>query len=225
MSTRRPKLLTPHERFERNIPLAGRVCNLFCKHYRVPVDEFWPSALEGLWFACVHNDWRKGFRFSTYAWPTIRGYLLHHLTKRWLPPKWLRTNRCDHEMEGIRAKSEPDGVDADAAAFLVQGFRERIPERCWLVLVLRWGLEGYEPHTLEETGRALGVTKERIRQIEARGMRLLRDSWINREEYRRHFPELEDRGSPKWRNAGPWDDENPWQQIALRAWEDEPGGD
>ncbi len=41
-----------------------------------------------------------------------------------------------------------------------------LPERERQVLELRFGLTGLEPLTLEEVGRALGVTRERIRQIE-----------------------------------------------------------
>jgi len=34
------------------------------------------------------------------------------------------------------------------------------------VIELRFGLSGDQPQTLEEVGRAFGVTRERIRQIE-----------------------------------------------------------
>lgn len=42
------------------------------------------------------------------------------------------------------------------------------------VLKLRFGLEGEEPKTLEEVGKIFGVTRERIRQIEAKAIRKLR---------------------------------------------------
>jgi RNA polymerase primary sigma factor len=42
------------------------------------------------------------------------------------------------------------------------------------VLRLRFGLEGDEPETLEAIGRRLGLTRERIRQIEEAGLRKLR---------------------------------------------------
>jgi RNA polymerase primary sigma factor len=43
---------------------------------------------------------------------------------------------------------------------------ESLPERDRRVLELRYGLGGEEPHTLEHIGRRLGITRERVRQIE-----------------------------------------------------------
>ena len=42
------------------------------------------------------------------------------------------------------------------------------------VLRLRFGLEDGRPHTLEEVGKEFDVTRERIRQIEAKALRKLR---------------------------------------------------
>ncbi|HEY7004083.1 MAG TPA: sigma-70 family RNA polymerase sigma factor [Gaiellaceae bacterium] len=43
---------------------------------------------------------------------------------------------------------------------------DSLPERDRRVLELRYGLGGEEPHTLEHIGRRLGITRERVRQIE-----------------------------------------------------------
>jgi len=42
------------------------------------------------------------------------------------------------------------------------------------VLELRFGLSGSDPKTLEEVGEGLGITRERVRQLEARALRELR---------------------------------------------------
>jgi RNA polymerase primary sigma factor len=42
------------------------------------------------------------------------------------------------------------------------------------VLIERFGLDGSKPKTLEEVGRSLGITRERVRQLETRALRELR---------------------------------------------------
>jgi RNA polymerase primary sigma factor len=50
----------------------------------------------------------------------------------------------------------------------------RLNPRMRHVLALRFGLEGQRPHTLEEVGAGLGITRERVRQLETRALRELR---------------------------------------------------
>ena len=49
-----------------------------------------------------------------------------------------------------------------------------LTEREWMVISMRYGLNGYSELTLEEAGQELSVTSERIRQIEAKALRKLR---------------------------------------------------
>jgi RNA polymerase primary sigma factor len=70
-------------------------------------------------------------------------------------------------------------VPADAAAFtlLKEQLEEvlgTLTEREQKVLTLRFGLEDGRTRTLEEVGREFNVTRERIRQIEAKALRKLR---------------------------------------------------
>ena len=50
-----------------------------------------------------------------------------------------------------------------------------LTEREQKVIILRFGLEDGKPRTLEEVGKVFGITRERIRQIEAKSLRKLRN--------------------------------------------------
>lgn len=70
-------------------------------------------------------------------------------------------------------------VPADAATFTLlheqlMEVLDTLTEREQKVLKLRFGLEDGRPRTLEEVGREFNVTRERIRQIEAKALRKLR---------------------------------------------------
>jgi RNA polymerase primary sigma factor len=68
-------------------------------------------------------------------------------------------------------------VDAASRQLLKEQIRSALgvlSEREREVLEMRFGLSDGQDHTLEEVGRHLGVTRERIRQIEAKALRKLR---------------------------------------------------
>ena len=71
----------------------------------------------------------------------------------------------------------PSPVDAAAYSMLQRQLREvldTLSERERKVLILRFGLDDGRPRTLEEVGKEFNVTRERIRQIEAKALRKLR---------------------------------------------------
>lgn len=77
----------------------------------------------------------------------------------------------------LEDKDIPSPEEAAASQLLREQLDEMLEEltdREREVLRLRFGLEDGHPYTLEEVGRRFGVTRERIRQIEAKALRKLR---------------------------------------------------
>jgi RNA polymerase primary sigma factor len=60
----------------------------------------------------------------------------------------------------------------------------QLSQREQRVLSLRFGLDDGQAHTLEQVAEVFGVTRERIRQIEARALRRLRRASVRHRELR-----------------------------------------
>ncbi len=180
-------------------------------------------------------DWRKGFKFSTYATWWIRQAIQRGIADRgrvirlpvhvhdlilqvgrarmalegelgrdptdaeiarstWLPSERVRELRLlaahvlsletpvGQEGDATLAQFVPDesagdrfdevlsGIGRDEAIKVLATLNDR--ER--RIIALRFGLTGEEPLTLEEVGKLFGLTRERIRQLEAKALGKLR---------------------------------------------------
>src|SRR5690242_3531455 len=78
---------------------------------------------------------------------------------------------------GALLPAEGDAPDEEVAVSLeraaVRRAVEQLPERHRQVVRMRYGIDGSEPQRLSETGRALGISAERVRQIENDALRRL----------------------------------------------------
>ena len=88
--------------------------------------------------------------------------------------KWRRGSVAE---SGVRSVAAP--APAEAAAFTLlkeqlMSVLSTLTPREEMVLKLRFGLEDGRQRTLEEVGKEFKVTRERIRQIEAKALRKLR---------------------------------------------------
>ncbi|MCP1339540.1 RNA polymerase sigma factor RpoS [Idiomarina sp. M1R2S28] len=80
----------------------------------------------------------------------------------------ILTDDADTGPEGVLQDENLKGNITEWLQSLNQKQRE--------VLARRFGLMGYEPSTLEDVGREIGLTRERVRQIQVEALRKLRDS-------------------------------------------------
>ena len=98
-------------------------------------------------------------------------------------PVSLETPVGDEENSNLEdfIEDTQDPTPEEAVAALVQKeevqeMLSTLTEKEQKILRLRYGLEDGNVHTLEETGQILGVTRERIRQLESRALEKLRKS-------------------------------------------------
>jgi len=144
-----------------------------------PTNNFFELVSDGnmsLIRAVEKFDASRGFKFSTYAsWAIMKNFT------RSIPEEKHRRDRFvtgHEEMFEVAPDVRSDAYEQEnghrRSQELVQGMLGRLNDRERRVLVSRYGIGGNDAQTLEQLGRELGVTKERVRQIESRAQEKLR---------------------------------------------------
>jgi RNA polymerase primary sigma factor len=121
-------------------------------------------------------DYARGFKFSTYAtWAIMKNYA------RSIPEEKRRRERYvtgHEELFEISADTRSDEQECLAAAeqnsHRINRLLESLDDRERQIIRMRAGLDNSEGMTLEEIGQQLGITKERVRQLNVRIMNKLR---------------------------------------------------
>jgi RNA polymerase primary sigma factor len=144
-----------------------------------PTNNFFELVSDGnmsLIRAVEKFDAGRGFKFSTYAsWAIMKNFT------RSIPEEKNRRDRFvtgHDDMFEIAPDVRSDVYEQEnghrRSQEIVQGMLGRLNDRERRVLVSRYGIGGVDEQTLEQLGRELGVTKERVRQIESRAQEKLR---------------------------------------------------
>ena len=77
-------------------------------------------------------------------------------------------------IEDVNSASPDTATNEQARSAELRRALERLNPRMKHVVLRRFGLDGMPPQTLEEVGADLGITRERVRQLETRALRELR---------------------------------------------------
>ena len=150
------------------------------KRHVGPQENFFELVSDGnisLIRAAEKFDYGRGFKFSTYAsWAIMKNFA------RSIPNEMKQRDRFRTSNDELFAATQENRADRlreelahENRISAVRKILSRLDDREQKIIINRFGLDyTQEPCTLKQVGESMGVTKERVRQIESRALDKLR---------------------------------------------------
>jgi RNA polymerase primary sigma factor len=137
-------------------------------------------------------DYEKGYKTISYSVWWIRQSILEALKERAgiegesLPEDFEKQNLMDGNEENIDYIVKSEYIDYgntdsnnEELKQVILNLTECLTEREQYIITEYYGLNSNENMTLEEIGDAIGLTKERVRQIKEKALKKLRSEALN----------------------------------------------
>jgi RNA polymerase sigma factor (sigma-70 family) len=132
----------------------------------------------GLWRALLGYDPARGTAFSTYAWVAIRRHIRRAATQnaghpvvRCVP---VSLEQALAPSDSAAGRSLDEALDRALVHDALLALLSQLPDRLRRIVVARYGLEGCPPRSLRQLGLELGLSHERIRQLQQEALAWLR---------------------------------------------------
>jgi RNA polymerase primary sigma factor len=179
------------DRFEGLLREAGVILNriirsnqglvvYLVKKYTAPGQDFFDLVSDGnvsLLRASERFDFARGVRFSTYATWVITHDFVRGIRREKTRHTRFVTGRQDvfQSVVDHRSGELPVATEGERSGEAIRSMLGQLDDRERTIIVRRFGLTDNR-RTLVELGRELGISKERVRQIESRALRKLRET-------------------------------------------------